>query len=222
MAVRRRRRRTTGEMRRRGHPPFALWRVLVHPFQVMQDVKWDYGPATRGAAVLSLCLFTGSRLVQLAGTNFHFSVGDPAAVNLAAEMARLLLPWFTWVAANYLVTAIFRGEGTIGRIFSASAFALVPLTLGMLLATGLSHLLSLDEAAVYRALEIVLYAWSGLLFLLGAATVHDYGMRATLGTTLLSVAGIIVLWGVGVLVLGLVSTAVGFMVDLVREVASRA
>ena len=220
--VARRRRRTPGELRRRHASPFALWRVLSHPFQVMQDVKWEYGPATRGAAVLSLCLFAGSRLVQLAGTAFHYSVGDPAAVNLAAEMARLLLPWFTWVAANYLVTAIFRGEGTVGRIFSASAFALVPLTLGMLLATGLSHLLSLDESVVYRAVQNAMYAWSGVLFLLGAATVHDYRLRATLGTTLLSLAGIVVLWGVGVLVLGLVSTAVGFVVDVVREVASRA
>jgi uncharacterized RDD family membrane protein YckC len=40
-----------------------------------------------------------------------------------------------------------------------------------------------------------------VLFLLGAATVHDYRLRATLGTTLLSLAGIVVLWGVGVLVL---------------------
>ncbi len=222
VAVVLRRRRTPGETSRRSHSPFALWRVLTHPFRTMEDVKWDYGPATRGAAVLALCLFAGSRLVQLAGTNFHYSVGDPAAVNLAAEMARLLLPWFTWVAANYLVTAIFGGEGTVGRIFSASAFALVPLSLGMLLAAGLSHLLSLDEAAVYRGVEIGMYAWSGLLFLLGAATVHDYGLRVTLGTTLLSLAGIVVLWGVGVLVLGLVSTAVGFALDVVREVASRA
>lgn len=220
--VLRRRRRAVGGAGRRRRSPYALPRVLVHPFQVMQDVKWDYGPATRGAAVLALGLFVGARLVQLAGTNFHFTSGDPAAVNLAAEMTRLALPWLTWVAANYLVTAIFRGEGTIGRIFSASAFALVPVSLGMLLATALSHLLSLDEAAAYRAVEATAYAWSGLLFLLGAATVHDYGLRATIGTTLLSLAGIVVLWGVGVMVLGLVSTAAGFVVDVVREVASRA
>lgn len=221
-AVLRRRRRAAADAGRRGRSPFELWRVLAHPFQVMQEVKWDYGPATRGAAALSLVLFVGARLVQLAGTNFHFTAGDPAAVNLVAEMARLALPWFTWVAANYLVTVIFHGEGTIGRIFSASAFALVPIVLGMLLATGLSHVLSLDERTAYRALETAAYAWSGLLFLVGAATVHDYGLRATIGTTVLSLLGIVVLWGVGVMVLGLVSTAAGFVVDVVREVSSRA
>jgi hypothetical protein len=214
-------RRAPSEERRRQPSPYRLWRVLAHPWQVMQDVKWTYGPATRGAAVLSLGLFTVARLVQLAGTGFHFSVVDPGYVNLPAEMIRLLLPWFTWVAANYLVTAIFRGEGTIGRIFSASAFALLPLTIAMLANTGLSHVLSLDEDAVYRAVRLVLYAWSGLLFLVGAATVHDYGLRGTLGTTLLSIAGIVVLWGVAFLVIGLVSTAAGFVVDVIREVVNR-
>jgi hypothetical protein len=187
----------------------------------MQDVKWTYGPATKGAAVLSLALFAAARLVQLAGTGFHYALVDSGYVNLLAEMLRLLLPWFTWIAANYLVTAIFRGEGTIGRIFSASAFALVPLTLAMLVSTGLSHVLSLDESSVYRAVQTVLYVWSGLLFLVGASTVHDYGLRGTLGTTLLSLVGIVVLWGVAFLVIGLVSTAAGFVVDVVREVVTR-
>ncbi len=214
-------RRAPSEDRRRQPSPYRIWRVLAHPWQVMQDVKWTYGPATRGAAVLSLGLFAVARLVQLAGTGFHFSVVNPGYVNLPAEMIRLLLPWFTWIAANYLVTAIFRGEGTIGRIFSASAFALLPLTIAMLATTGLSHVLSLEEDSVYRAVRLVLYVWSGLLFLIGAATVHDYGLRGTLGTTLLSIAGIVVLWGVAFLVIGLVSTAAGFVVDVIREVVNR-
>jgi hypothetical protein len=220
-AVARRFRRTPADLRRRQPSPYRLWRVLAHPWQVMQDVKWVYGPATRGAAALSLAAFAVARLVQLGATAYHWSSVDPGSVNVASELTKLLLPWFTWVGANYLVTAIFRGEGTVGRIFSAGAFALLPLTLAMLVATGLSHVLSLDEAPVYRAIQLVLYAWSGLLFLVGASTVHDYGLRGTLGTTLLSLAGIVVLWGVAFLVIGLVGTAAGFVVDVIREVASR-
>jgi hypothetical protein len=217
----RRARRSPSEARRRQPSPYRIWRVLGHPYQVMQDVKWEYGPATKGAAVLSLGLFAAARLVQLAGTGFHYSRVDPGYVNLVSEMVRLLLPWFTWIAANYLVTAIFRGEGTVGRIFSASAFALVPLTVGMLTATGLSHVLSLEESSVYQAVQLILYTWSGLLFLIGVSTVHDYGLRGTLGTTLLSIAGIVVLWGVAFLVIGLVSTAAGFVIDVIREVVNR-
>jgi hypothetical protein len=202
--------------------PFLLWRAIGHPFRVMEEVKWSYRRETIGAAALVLFLAFAARVFMLSAASFHFTTWDPGRVSLASEAARLLLPWFTWVGANSLVIAIFGGEGKIGQIFSASAFAMVPYVLLTVLLTLLSHALSLQERGLYSALQLLMYAWMLALFLLGAATVHGYSLRAAIGTSLLSLAGIVILWGVAVLVLGLVSTFAGFLVDIVKEVSLRA
>jgi hypothetical protein len=205
----------------RAPSPFRLWRVLRHPFDVMDAVKWSCDSSTVLAATLSLLLAFAARVIRIAATGFAFTTWDPGRVSVASEAARLFLPFLTWVGANALVTAIFHGEGKIRQIYSASAFALVPLTVGTLLATLLSHALSLREKALVDGLLGLMDAWAIILFLLGAATVHGYTARKAIGTSLLSVAGVVILWGIAVLVLGLVSTFSGFVVDIVREVALR-
>ena len=82
---------------------------------------WTYGPATRGAAVLSLGLFTVARLVQLAGTGFHFSVVDPGYVNLPGLRVRFnepldpltVVPWET--ATKYGINVQLWLVGTTDR-----------------------------------------------------------------------------------------------------------
>jgi hypothetical protein len=206
---------------RRSSSPFRLWRVLRHPFDVMEEVKWACSGETVGAATLSLALAFGARVLRVSLMSFPFTSWDPQRVSIVSEAARLFLPFLTWVVANALVTAIFHGEGKVRQIYSASAFALVPLTTLTVLGTLLSHVFSLHEKSILDALEAIMIAWMLLLFLLGAATVHGFRMRKAIGTSLLSVAGVVILWGVVILVLGLVSTFSGFLIDVVKEATLR-
>jgi hypothetical protein len=202
--------------------PWQAWRALSHPFLVMEEIKWEWEPrhAWASLAVLVLCL--AARFAQVLASAYHLSPWDPGQVNLAGEATRILLPWITWVAANALVTAIFRGEGKLRQIFSASAYAMVPYAVITILLTLLSHVLALPERGFLVALQGLMVAWMILLFLLGAGTVHGYTLRTTVGTSALSLAGIVILWGVAILVLGLVSTFVGFIMDVAREISLRA
>jgi len=84
----------------------------------------------------------------------------------------------------------------------------------MLLAAGLSHLLSLDEARSTGGWKSVLRV-GGLLFLV-ARPPCTTTPAPTLGTTLLSL-GASSCSGCRLLVLGLVSTAVGFAIDVVAS-----
>lgn len=196
--------------------------VILHPFRAMEEVKHAYARVTIVSALAMLALYLGAHVLRLYVTQYHFASWDPGRVSLATELVRLLLPWFSWCITNYLVSVLFEGEGRFGQIFCASAFALAPVAALTTIVTLLSRLLSLGEAGTMTVLGVAQWVWMVLLMVLGTATVHNYPIGKSVAISALSVAGVVLLWGVAVLLLGLVGTLGNFGFTLVREVVTRA
>ena len=199
-----------------------VWGVLRHPFRAMEEVKYSYSKTTLLSAFIMLLLYLGAHVLRLYVTQFHFTSWDPANISLGTELVRLVLPWLSWCITNYLVSVLFEGEGRFGQIFCFSAYALAPMVAVVTAAALLSRVLSLAESATMSALQALQWVWLVLLMLLGNSTIHNYSLRKSVGIGALSLVGIVLLWGVAVLLLGLVGTLGNFGFTLVREVLTRA
>ena len=192
--------------------------VLLHPFNQFERVKYSYSRLSVYASLGFVAAYFITNIVTLYGTSFHFATRDPGQINWLPELSRMLLPWLSWCVANYLITLILDGEGKFSQIFVFSSYCLVPYILISLITMGLSHILSLDNGATMTFLQNLMYVWMAVLFLLGVSIVHDYSMKGSVGVSLLSVVTVVLVWGVAVLLYGLVGSFFGFIIDIAREI----
>lgn len=198
----------------------AAFSVIIHPYNVMMDIKYSYTRLSAYVATGVVGLFLLARILVLFGTSFHFSSWDPERLKLSSEMVRFFLPWITWCSANWLLTLILAGEGKFSQIYVFSAYSLIPIIIGAPIMTGLSHLLSLDETVIYAGVQTFFYAWSGILLFSGVKIVHDFSLKKTLGICFLTVISIVILWGVLVLVYGFVGSIFAFLFNVIQEAAT--
>lgn len=192
--------------------------ILRHPFRTMGEIKYGFSGMTVVVSVSLLVLVIVMRIITVLGTGFQFSTWDAERISLMTEIMRWALPWATWCVANWLVTLILDGEGKFGQIVAFSAYSLIPVILLSILLLILSYILSLSESGLYYGIQSIMFAWMAVLTILGIIVVHDFKPMKTAVVVVLSLIGLVLVWGVSVLLVGLSGSVVTFFIDLAREV----
>ena len=143
---------------------------------------------------------------------------DIARVNVPLTVGLLLVPWITWVVANYLVSSVKGGEGRFREVFQASAFALVPYIVMTIPITLLSNWIVMEEWVLYDLGKQAMWVWVVLLFFVMTQVVHNFDFLETaknLGITLFTIA---VIWIFAAIVIALGANLYDFLEQLYREV----
>jgi hypothetical protein len=193
--------------------------VLRRPSEAMWELKYDgQWIAVPILLVLAVCI----RLITIEVTSYEFTTIEPADTNLILEMAKVLVPWVTWVVAGYGVASIFYGEGTFKNVAVASAYALVPYILFEAEYTALfSHVLSLDEKVIYYFGQTLITVWMLLLFFMQLKVIHDFSLGKSVLVGLVSILGMIVLWVLIALTYLLTLQLIQFFVEVGYEFVTR-
>ena len=133
----------------------------------------------------------------------------------------LLVPVLLWVTANWCLTTLFDGEGSIKDIFIATCYSLVPLILFMIPATAITNVLTLSEASIYSMLMTLGWVWVGILIFFGTMVTHDYSLMKNVITTIGTVVGMAFIMFCGVLFSTLLVKMVNFISGIVTEISYR-
>lgn len=79
-------------------------------------------------------------------------------------------------------------------IWIAAAYSLTPWILFGFLGILLSNVLSLDEAMIYQTFQVVGAGWSLLLVFLGMMIVHQYTVKKTIVSIIITLLAILAVW----------------------------
>jgi len=204
----------------------ALAKVLKHSVLVLRrpsEAMWELKYDGRWIAVpILLALAVIVRLITIEVTAYEFTTIEPADTNLILELAKVIVPWVTWVIAGYGVASIFYGEGTFKNVAVASAFALVPYILLEAEYSWLfSHVLSLDEKVIYYFGQTVITVWMLLLFFMQLKVIHDFSLGKSILVGFVSLGGMIVLWVLIALTYLLTLQMIQFFVEVGYEFVTR-
>ena len=131
------------------------------------------------------------------------------------------MPVLLWVTANWCLTTLFDGEGSIKDIFIATCYSLVPLILFMIPATAITNVLTLSEASIYNMLMTLGWVWVGILIFFGTMVTHDYSLMKNVITTIGTVVGMAFIMFCGVLFSTLLVKMVNFISGIVTEISYR-
>jgi len=124
--------------------------------------------------------------------------------------------------ANYLVSSINDGRGTLRDIYIFTAYSFAPYILFQPLVILLTYILTYNEAFIVSFASMILIAWSAVLLFTGVKEIHDYGIRDTVKSILLTLVWIFVIILVYSIVYMLWDQLVQTVYAIVQEVLYRA
>lgn len=210
--------RHAGPVKLKRQMAFSVY-TMLHPFKGFAEVKAEGRGSVLSASLLLGAAALSSVYQGLGSSYLQKDVDNPATV--VSALANLLLPFALWCVANWCVTSLLDGKGTMKDIYIASAYALIPLILVTIPATLLSHLLIQEELVILDMATGLAGFWTVLLMGASLLVVHDYTAGKTLGAALLILAGMVFMLFLVMIFVSLLSQMGVTVTAIIKELSYR-
>lgn len=197
--------------------------MLSKPSQTLWQLRYE-GRGKLSSAFFLMALAMIMRLIWVYGTGFIFRSGmyrETEYIRASDEILTYLIFWLTWTLANWGVSTLMDGEGTVRDIAIASSYALTPLIVLTLPMVLLSNVLTLQENSLYLVFSRGSLLWTGYLLFLQVRTTNDFDTKKALSMTALTVIAMFLLWALAILLYLLNVQIIVFVGTLYRELALR-
>ncbi len=196
-----------------------VFHLMYHPFDGFWDLKHEKRGSVRAAStVVALTILAF----------FYQSVGSGYLANptktystIFTQILLVCVPLLLWVVANWCLTTLFDGEGSLKDIYVACGYAIAPLPIMTVISTILTNVLTADEMAVATLLTAISFIWAGLLLFLGMSVTHDYSMGKNMITVIGTLLAMVVIMFVAVLFGTLIGKMISFVSALSVEISYR-
>lgn len=193
--------------------------IIFHPFDGFWDVKHEKRGSLRAAIVY---------LVVTVLAFYYQSIGQGYVMNpmgsyssIFSQAISVLLPFLLFAIANWCLTTLFDGEGSMKDIIIAISYSLLPLILTVIPATIISNFTTAAEADICNLLVTFGFIWTGLLIFLGMMVTHDYSLFKGITTTLGTIVGMVFIMFIGILFTTLLGKIVSFISNIIIEINYR-
>ena len=196
------------------------FRLLIHPLAVFQDLKYEK-KASMGLANLLVLLFFLEALTQALCTGYLFHPQPDSLVRLLPALLQSAGALLLWTICNWATYTLIDGEGTMRDIWIAAAYSLTPWILLGFLGILLSNVLSLDEAMIYQTFQVVGAGWSLLLVFLGMMIVHQYTVKKTIVSIIITLLAILAVCFLLLLFFSIAQQILGFATSIAQELTYR-
>ncbi len=193
--------------------------LIFHPFDGFWDLKHEKRGSFRGAMfylVFAIATFT----YQSAGSSYLFNPTGRYS-SIITQIISVVVPLMLWVIANWCLTTLFEGEGSLKDIFIATSYALAPLPLLIIPSVIATNFLTSGEASIVTLLNSFAFIWAGLLIFTGTMVTHDYSLGKNVLTCLGTIVGMVFIMFLALLFTTLLTNVIGFITSLVTEIAYR-
>lgn len=199
---------------------YVALRSIIHPISCFSDVKFENCGSLMIANVICVAMFVVSA-IEFAFTGFSFNYNDPEKFDFFVTLLSSSLLLVLWAVSNWGVCSLLDGEGSFREVWIATCYAMLPRVLFSLPLIVISNVLTLDEQGLYTILTSFLLIWCALLLVLGMMVVHQYSVKKTVASVLLSIAGIAVILFIAMLFFSMSQQFVAFVETVIDEIRYR-
>ena len=133
----------------------------------------------------------------------------------------VLLAVLLWCVANWCLTCLFEGEGSLKDIYIATTYSLAPLPLFFVLATVLTNFMDSTGDSIVSLLTSIAIVWVGILIFFGMLVTHDYQIGKNVLITICTIVAMLVILFVAILFGTLIYKMIAFVVGIITEVVNR-
>ncbi len=191
--------------------------VIFHPF----DGFWDLKRERRGslaAALTFVIIVIMLTTFEKQTTGFLFNTVRLKDVNVVVDILTVTMLYVLWCVANWCLTSLMDGEGTMKDIFISMGYALLPMILIRLPMIALSKGLTTEEGTFYYVFNALSYIWTGILIFLGTMITHQYSFKKTVLTCICTVVGMGIIMFIGLLFFNVIQQMITFFTTIYKEI----
>lgn len=193
---------------------------MTHPFDGFWDLKREHRGTLAGA--LTFVVLTVLMLViQKQNTAFLFNMNRLEQIDVLVDIITVGLLFVLWCVSNWCLTSLMDGEGKMRDIAIFTGYSLLPLLLIQFPLIGLSHVITTEEGTFYYVFTVISYIWTAALLLFGMMVTHQYSMKKTILTTILTLVGMAIITFIGLLFFSVIQQIVTFIVSVYKEIRYR-
>ncbi|MBQ3891615.1 MAG: YIP1 family protein, partial [Lachnospiraceae bacterium] len=197
-----------------------VFHVIFHPF----DGFWDLKHEKKGSvpAALTFVVLTIITLaIEKQDTAFLFNKNKLSELNVLVDIITVALVFILWCVANWCTTSLMDGKGKMVEIVTAIGYAVFPIPLIRLPLVFLSHLVTMDEGAFIKVFGILSLIWAGMLVFFATSVIHEYSIKKTVVTVLITILGMGILMFIGLLFFNVIEQMINFVLTIYKEIRFR-
>ena len=202
-----------------GEEMLYVFHLVFHPFDGFWDLKHEKRGSVRAATTI-LGITIVAFFYQAIGQGYMFNTRNTYS-SVFMQIISVAVPVLLWVIANWCLTTLFEGEGSLKDIYIATCYSLAPLPLFVVISTILTNVLTTTEGSMVSMLVTIGYVWVGILLFFGMVVTHDYTTGKNVITTLGTIVAMAVIMFIAILFSSLVMKMVSFVISIVTEIANR-
>ena len=195
-------------------------RFFAHPIELFNDIKYEKR-GSLGVANLLLALYFVEEIINYFAVAYLFSNNEVQSFSVWPILLRTVVLVLLWCITNWAMSTLQDGKGTFKEIYLATCYALTPMVLFSVPLNLITNLMTLSESMFYSAISSALTFWSLILVFLGTMVVHQFTVRKTIGSVLLSLGMIVIIAFLVLLGFSISQQIVTFAKTIITELLRR-
>jgi len=197
-----------------------MFYTMFHPLQGFEEIKLNKKGSIR-LSILILAVWFLSAILDRKVTGFIFNTYQIDKLNILTLLPGTVVIFSIWVISNWGFCTLLDGEGSFKEIWIVSAYALVPYIIFSLATVFLSNFLTLEGGVFLTWIFQFGKYWSIILIFLGLYEMHQYTLKKTLWSIMLTILGILIIIFLALLVFSLYNQVIVFFRTIYSEIIFR-
>ena len=194
----------------------VMKKFINHPLDAVYEVR-HYKNVKIYNGLIWLFLIFIVYLFNITCTGFLFNNVILEKTILIKEVMKIILPIVLFIIANYLISSLMGGDGTMKSIFINTLGSLSPIIVMLPFIVIISNVLTYNESFIYYFALIIMFIWTAILLFVVIKETHNYSFKQTVINFILTILMMFILIVVLILLYLIIYQVVGFIIDLVKE-----
>lgn len=196
-----------------------LFYILRHPIDGFHEMK-NNNKFSMFRANIILALWVLLEIFNWGYVDWDFRTNF-ADVEMVFVLGTTVLLFSMSVLSNWSFCTLLDGKGRFKEIWVVGAYALLPYLICGYIRVMLSFFMVVDEAVFLTYLQSIAMIWTFFLIVVGLSALHEYELKKTLASILLTILGDMIIIFLMVLVSGLVTQIYNFFMTVFGEIYYR-
>ncbi|MEE0839384.1 MAG: YIP1 family protein [Acutalibacteraceae bacterium] len=197
-----------------------LSRVMLHPSEVITEIK----EKKRGSVLIGfilIVLYYITATVKETGSGFLFKNPTNTSFNSLLVLLQTFGIVILWTICNWAVCTLQEGKGKMREIFIVTSYSIIPLIISNIVYTVASNVILESEASFLSIFVTVMQLFTAFILITGTIIIHDYTFGRFVGTSIMSILGILIVVFLGIVIVILVQQVIMFVGTVYREFVYR-
>ncbi|MDP2813448.1 MAG: YIP1 family protein, partial [Erysipelotrichaceae bacterium] len=193
-----------------------VFSFLKHPIDSFYDLKKGRKGSMK-AALLIYVIFFAIFIWYSLGKGFIYQWVAIEDVDMQSIVIGFFSIIFLSILCNYLVSSINDGEGSFAQLIKMVAYSLGPVMIIYVMVIGLSYILTFNEMFLLETLQQGAILWTGVNLYLGVQETHNYTVRESVKSILLTIVFILIIAVILLIVIIMTEQVYMFFEAIIKE-----